>query len=206
MAGAESRRVETILERLREQTREAHERLEGEVDLLRDDLTRADYANWLACLYAFLRPWERLVEAASPRAAALLADRRRSALIERDLAVFGLDREALRRLPMCGRLPQIDSFPRALGSMYVLEGSTLGGQVIARHVEPALGLAADRGSGYFRSGGRPVGPMWRAFQATLVEASSPETDATIIAAARETFEALYDWVCACPSLIRIPPA
>ena len=37
-----------------------------------------------------------------------------------------------------------------LGAMYVMEGSTLGGQLIARHVELVLGLTAGQGNAHFR--------------------------------------------------------
>ena len=78
--------------------------------------------------------------------------------------------------------------------MYVLEGSTLGGAIIARHVERELGLQVDTGCAFFRSYGRNVGRMWKEFGARLLAVSGPETDEIIIASANRTFEGLRTWL------------
>ena len=85
-----------------------------------------------------------------------------------------------------------------LGSMYVIEGSTLGGAVIAQAVERNLGLSAGTGCAYFRSYGRETARMWKSFGAVLLAASSPETDDLIVGAAKTTFAVMQDWLCETP--------
>ncbi len=92
-------------------------------------------------------------------------------------------------------LPSISSRPEILGAAYVLEGSTLGGQIIARHLEETLGLRDGCGYRYFRSYGPDVGAQWKAFRAELLRASSATNDPVIVRAARETFEILHRWFC-----------
>ena len=94
-----------------------------------------------------------------------------------------------------GPLPNAEA---VLGSMYVVEGSTLGGAMIARDVENRLGLTAETGCAYFRSYGRNVAAMWKSFGAVLMEASSPEADDLIVGAAQDTFTVMHDWLCETP--------
>lgn len=55
----------------------------------------------------------------------------------------------------------------ALGALYVLEGASLGGRVIARHVADALALTPDTGLAFFCGYGDATGEMWRRFGAAL---------------------------------------
>jgi heme oxygenase len=93
-------------------------------------------------------------------------------------------------------LPDLSSFPRAVGCMYVLEGATLGGQVVLRQVRAALGVDAASGASFFAGYGSRNGAMWQAFLAFLgaLRFDARETNHTI-AAACETFEGLERWMC-----------
>lgn len=82
----------------------------------------------------------------------------------------------------------------AFGAMYVVEGSTLGGSVIARHVERALGLRPETGCVYFRSYGSATGRMWKAFRTRLMAMSSPAVDDVIVGSAQRTFGVMQSWL------------
>lgn len=117
--------------------------------------------------------------------------RRKAGPLARDLQALGLDAAEVEALPRLGfHLPDRAS---AYGAMYVLEGSTLGGALIARDVARALGVDAPRA--YFASYGPALGPMWKAFQARLLALSHPATDDAVVAAAERTFAALQGWLC-----------
>ncbi len=73
-----------------------------------------------------------------------------------------------------------------LGAWYVMEGSTLGGRFIARHVETVLGLEPGVGDAYFRGHGEATGGLWRETTA-LVAAMPDELSDVLIAAAKRTF-------------------
>ena len=73
-----------------------------------------------------------------------------------------------------------------LGAMYVVEGSTLGGQYIARHVEAVLGLAPGQGDAYFRGHREKTGSLWREILAEI--AAVPDEEASeVIETARRVF-------------------
>jgi heme oxygenase len=79
--------------------------------------------------------------------------------------------------------------------MYVVEGATLGGTVIARYVERRLGLSRHNGCLYFRCYGAEVRPMWIAFGTRLVATCGPADHDAVVAAACRTFEVLRIWLC-----------
>ena len=93
-------------------------------------------------------------------------------------------------------LPPAQTRTEILGVAYVLEGATLGGQFISRHLEQTLGFSGGQGYRFFRSYGPEVGPRWQAFRAELARASSPETDDIIVAAAQSGFDSLHAWFAA----------
>jgi heme oxygenase len=81
----------------------------------------------------------------------------------------------------------------ALGSLYVMEGSTLGGQVISRILDRSPDLIGR--VRYFDPYGPRTGAMWRAFRAGLRGRVAAGADRrSIVAAAVQTFELLEDWL------------
>ena len=89
------------------------------------------------------------------------------AWLDADLRHLRLSDAGLQGLA-CANFPQaIASRSDAFGVLYVLEGATLGGQIIARRLQAALGVTASTGGRFFQSYGPDVGPNWRRFVAML---------------------------------------
>ncbi len=89
------------------------------------------------------------------------------AWLDADLRHLGLLDDGLQGLPCAGLPPAITGRSEAFGVLYVLEGATLGGQIIARRLHAALGVTASTGGRFFQSYGPDVGPSWRRFVAML---------------------------------------
>lgn len=184
----------TVLERLRAETRPAHDRIERDFDLTGRTGSRENYRALLERFYGFHVAWEAAVEP-------LIADgdffhpRRKVSLLVRDLQLLGLSVLEIDALPRCAPLMPLSSPAAAFGAMYVVEGSTLGGAVIARHVERSLGLGPETGCAYFGSYGAATGRMWTGFRNRLLRLSSPEADEVIVASAQRTFEVMQGWLC-----------
>ena len=179
-----------ILLRLKTETRDSHLRVERDLGVMNPDLNLPEYRTLVSRLYAFHLWWEPLVSLLL-NDEAFFGPRRKLGLLKRDLEILGA--------PLPGRPARsglaLRTAQDALGSLYVLEGSTLGGQLIAQHVEAALGLAHGEGSAYFRSYGKTVAERWREFQARLLAMSSPGADDAMVVAASATFDHLHDWLC-----------
>lgn len=186
-----------ILSHLKERTRPQHERVEQRLPLLRDDLSTEAYRDLLTRFHGFYAPLEARLCAVRGWDGVGVdpAGRLKTPLLRRDLVVLDVDADAL---PRCPALPDVDTLARALGAMYVLEGATLGGQLIRRHLARTLDLSPDRGCAFFASYGDRVGPMWKTFGAALSTWADahPQEEDEIVDAAAQTFTRLDAWLAA----------
>lgn len=185
-----------LLERLRHESRPHHVRLEEVVGL---PASLAAHHARIRAFFGFVQPWEKTLRA-SPHAS-LLAGRERTPWLLADLRHAGLDEADIAALPRCddADLPSVSSLPAILGALYVFEGSSLGGQIISRHLETALGLRDGEGYRYFRGHGAETPARWLAFRTLLAAHSTPASDDQIVAAAQDTFTRLRRWLAPQPA-------
>ncbi|MBC8012307.1 MAG: biliverdin-producing heme oxygenase, partial [Burkholderiales bacterium] len=123
------------------------------------------------------------------------AARRKMPRLEQDLVALGQTAEELTRLPRCAELPELDTLPQVLGCLYVIEGATLGGQVITRHLLATHGITPETGGAFFAGYGAETGPQWQAFGAMITTAAERlGGENEIIASANRTFETLARWL------------
>lgn len=175
--------------RLRAATAAAHEALEDALDLLRLPLDAQRFRRVLAGFHGFHRAWEPAIARRLPAA---LVPRPRLPLIEQDLRALGWGDAELGAIALCAPAAALaDSADSALGSLYVLEGSTLGGRVIMRQVGAAA-WCPPQGLRYFDPYGAETTARWRA---TLVHLADARGDSDrIVAGAVRTFEMLREWL------------
>lgn len=176
---------------LRRETASDHEAVEGSIPLMTDDLDIRRYVAVLEQLYGIVVAWEELVAEVSPDwLHDIRIPRRRQEMLRGDLAYFGVEIDH----PPAPTLPLIRSQSELLGAMYVMEGSTLGGQLIARHVERVLHLEPGAGDAYFRSHGDKTGTMWKEF-CTVLRERIPDAEADdAVRSAKEMFRAFGIWM------------
>lgn len=176
----------SVMARLRSATAAAHARLDASIGLERMCAPR-----YAAVLRALARA-HGLVEAALlPHAAPLrrfdydLAARSKRAWLDADLrdldvAPASSDRATWRSLALA----------EAFGAVYVVEGATLGGRVIARELASAPFLPEALGRRYFSGYGADTASAWRGTRRTIeaFEAwTSGAFTAEIVAGANATF-------------------
>ncbi len=186
--------VPLILSRLRAETRAEHEAIEADLDLTGGGLTRDRYRRILERFYGFYAPLEHAIRAVGGWADRDLEldARRKGPLLEADLRTLGVD--APTALPLCDDLPPHVTPADCFGCLYVLEGSTLGGQFISRHVQHALGVTPATGGRFFHGYGDKTGEMWQSFRASVTGfVVSPADQDAAVAAAKDTFQKLHRW-------------
>lgn len=186
-----------ILQRLKRDTRSHHEQIEDILDLPTRLRSRDSYRSVLVQFYGFYAPVEAALDMVDGLSLALddVTARWKTALIADDLGALGVGADALNVLPRCADLPRLPDVAHAFGCLYVLEGATLGGQVIARQIFDALDITGASGGAFFAGYGSETGLMWRTFGAKLsAYATTPEREASIIAAATQTFGAFAHWL------------
>jgi heme oxygenase (biliverdin-IX-beta and delta-forming) len=181
-----------LLLQLKQETLSHHESLERHLQLLRPELNLEDYRILLESFYGFYAPWEqRAVLSLQQALPGFFDERRKTPLLERDLRFLGSDPAAIKE---CPSLPATDSLLALLGSLYVLEGATLGGQILSRHFARQLNLCSEGGCSFFSSYGSAVGRRWRSFCELLASYSSPDNDTVIVQSAVQTFCCLGKWL------------
>ena len=185
-----------LLPRLRRCTAPLHDEIEA---LLRLEapMPLARYGRILRGFHEFLQLWEQRVRHALPESLRPWFDaRRRAPFAARDLRALALPEDPAMRA--AARASQhrlrLDSPAAALGSLYVLEGSALGGQVLTPMLHARHGLTPEHGTAYFHGFGARTGAMWREFrQLAQAQAGADEADrAAACRAAVQTFQALIE--------------
>jgi len=182
--------------RLRKATERAHQRLERRVDVKSRFANPLAYKKYLALTYGFCAGIEQQLSAEFFGAA--LPDyesRRKLPLLTRDLALQGVTAEDLHLIPICPNLPTSSDISVGFGSLYVLEGATLGGRTLLPLVESRLGLTASSGAAYLASYGNQTSERWQEFSAAIdAWCRPPERFARAARSAVETFTALERWL------------
>lgn len=86
------------------------------------------------------------------------------------------------------------SVPFALGFMYVMEGSKLGGKVIFKHIHRSLGYTESSGAGYLAGYGAGTSGHWKNFL-LLLSAYAVENDCEeeIIEGAMFAFSSIHEY-------------
>ncbi|GLY31791.1 biliverdin-producing heme oxygenase [Kineosporia sp. NBRC 101731] len=182
------------IEALRTATRATHERLDALVDLRAWD--QATHRWWLQRMLGLHEPLERDLgswydgHAASGEDAPDVPSRRRAGAIASDLRSLGLTDEEVRNLPRSPLPPAPTTRGQALGRLYVLDGSALGGSVIARHAV-ANGVPHDACTSLAHDPGRIA--SWRETKA-LLDDLTPAELAEAVLAASELFAVFEAWL------------
>lgn len=183
----------SILQRLKQETLPLHQQLEQRVDVFSCLQSLAAYRELLVAFYGFYSPLEQTLAQFEWQALGLdWAQRRKVPNLILDLQRLNVE---VAKLAQCKQLPVLPDSASAIGCLYVLEGATLGGQIIQRELAAGLQITADNGAAFVNSYGAQVGSMWAAFREAVVNfATSREREDRMVRAAQDTFQKFDDWL------------
>lgn len=174
--------------KIKEATKEAHQQLEKKVVLkMKGIRSNADYADVLKHFYAYFSEVEKAIK---PFITADVlpdyAERRNSVYLKADIEELG---SSVDELPEAVA-PQITNTVEALGALYVMEGSIMGGPII---VQMLAKYGVDKGVSFFSGYGESTGQMWGKFVGVMnAQAETEEQQAQAIRVADETFSRFGD--------------
>ncbi len=179
----------SLRQSLRESTSEIHARLhlhDGFAAIQNGTIDLGAYRSLLVRLYGFHVSFEAAVGGASDRSNWLLDD----------LAAVSLGGHTTpETIPRCTALKSFDTTAQQLGALYVVEGSTLGGRHLARHLDRLLGTTGSAGRRFFLGRGADTSAAWNAFLARLTSpAMTPAEQGEAVAAAVATFDIFQQWL------------
>jgi heme oxygenase (biliverdin-IX-beta and delta-forming) len=152
--------------------------------------TKEDYVRMLNWLYGFYAPMEDLIRKhLTPDSLPDIDRRCRAEYLLWDIRESGVPNPEYEK---CRELPTIYSADQAIGALYVLEGSTLGGRIIAGMIQGQLG--ADAPTTYFNGYGEENIRMWQVYKDFLDKPRTVEQQTAIIDAAKATFITFKNWI------------
>lgn len=178
-----------LSERLKTSTKEIHARLEKGLILRIKNLNSGeDYNSLLHIFYGFYQPLNNLCETHKfPQNVDVSTHSAHVQLLENDLTAMG------KRNPEKNYFikPEITDYLHALGALYVMKGSMLGGKVISEMIRKKLGEMPDS---FFTSGGNEVSTTWQSFKQSIDSINDPDQQDSVVQGALNTFESFGDWI------------
>jgi len=156
-AGQHASEHESIPARLQRITHAAHTRINQHPMLA--GLTKLGYplrryTNLLARYFHIYTSIERSIEQCIAGTALSLGYNKKLPWLINDLQYFGIDPEDPEHYPSCPlAFPLPANCGSLIGTLYAVEGATLGGQVISRHLRETLALTSTTGACFFNGYG-----------------------------------------------------
>jgi heme oxygenase len=176
-------------EELKKRTAAAHQDLERKmIPHLKKIGSKLDYIRLLDYLFRYYHPLEKQIESyLSPDQRLVHTSRIREDLkqLDQDYSLSG-NPDA--------DVPVISSAAGALGVLYVLEGSSLGGQIITKMLSKQLNLDTGKGFSFYNPYADTTGERWKSFRDQLDRSRTDQENEEIILAANETFLSLNRWI------------
>jgi heme oxygenase (biliverdin-IX-beta and delta-forming) len=181
--------ADAFLKALRERTADAHKQLEqmpGSVSITDPAVTKQEYGSYLSRMLQVMHATEQEIFPLLHGIIPDLSERKKSQLAAADLGFIG-HRTQCSNFQFSGGTKF--SVPFALGILYVIEGSTLGGRIILKNISAALQLDENHGASYFAGYGAQTGVRWKTFIDAMVSYEAEHNCGDeIIAGARFGFE------------------
>lgn len=180
-----------FLSDLKMQTSDSHKKLEElpvSMSIMSPEMKIEDYTYYLSLMHDVHNDTEGLIFPFFSDAMVDLEQRRKKHLIENDLSFLNFKKNNAEKVFQTEGI----STAFALGILYVVEGSTLGGRFILKNVSKFPELSGDQGVSYFNGYGEKTGSFWKAFLAFLSEYEQEHNcgDA-IIEGAVYAFDSIY---------------
>ncbi|RZF59702.1 biliverdin-producing heme oxygenase [Sphingobacterium corticibacterium] len=168
--------------KIKETTKVGHQETEKKVVLRIKGISNdADYVELLKCFYAYFHAVEKAIAPYIEKVLPDYRERRNSSYIKADIEALGGTTD---ELPVA-IAPEVNDAVQAMGALYVLEGSIMGGPYIVQMLQKK---GIEKGFSFFSGYGAESGQKWGSFTAVLNALPENELDKVkAIDTANETF-------------------
>lgn len=181
-----------IRERIKTETAQNHKDVEAvgySGQIMSGRLSLAEYKKLiitnLVLNKAFETQWSSL--AFDVPAELMLEQRRKTASLEKDAALLGVTVPAISDITF-----PADTYEAFMGSLYVFEGSTLGGAIIHKQLKQNPNLNELEGFHFYSCYGDRLGMLWKVFLDHLSQIEDTAKVDEAIEAAKNTFDTTKD--------------
>lgn len=186
-----------LSEKLKEETKTYHHQTEvALIGRIKAISNKDDYALLLKMFYGYFGGLEEHIDAAIDTT--LMDDyhqRRKTSAIAEDLQALNAD---VPTVANGDNLPSITNHLQALGALYVIEGSTLGGKIISKMIAQKLDPSHSDALSFFNSYGDDTMNMWNSFKDKMNSQAQTEAEQAVVTeTANSTFRHFADWIARC---------
>lgn len=181
-----------ITERLKIETKENHDYTE-EIGYSKEIMSRTlnieQYKELIAKQYVIHKYLEEQISQVQEINALTninLSERSKLPLLENDLKILSVNDADKYNVDTDFKISNLN---QALGAMYVIEGSTLGGSIIIKTLKRNDNLESIESFNYYGCYGEEVRNKWMEFQSILIDnAKTTDDENEIVEAAKKTFD------------------
>lgn len=162
--------ADMAMQRFKHSTAELHSQVESALNPTLRFGTRAAYGQLLRRLRPFYVTIEQMLATLSWSAIGFdFESRRKAPLLTADLSALGEPIEDAReaRSPVEIAYPVLMDLASGFGTLYVLEGATLGGRVLRKVIRANLDIDCSNGGSFYEGYGDDTQTRWREFGAAL---------------------------------------
>ncbi len=181
---------QSILDKVKQETKLLHQGMHQH-PLMLNLLSHTSSIELYQCLLCAYYDLYRQIEAQLVEAIPHLniefdyASRTKLPWLEQDLKFFGIKPTPTPTLDLA--LGNINDLSEFIAILYVIEGSTQGGQVLAKQLQSRLGISPESGGRFFSAYGESTALMWENFKQFAEKSAESCDEATTIVMAKTTF-------------------
>jgi len=184
-----------LRQRLKKETKHLHDKIEQTLLLKKisqQEITLSEYQLLIQKFYAFITPCETLINLLTCKL--IIKNRKKTFWLEQDLFALKISNNNNSKIPIYPDLPPLFKHEQVLGYLYVMEGATLGAQIITKMLKTQLNITRDQGGRFFHGYGNKTKLMWDDFCFDLRLINQIDQQNKIINSAIDTFNRLYEWM------------
>ena len=184
-----------FLNNLRSQTLHLHTQLEqlpASIKLTSSNLLIEDYIHYLQLMQPVIYHTEQYIFPLIKDVIDDVDERKKYQLLQNDLNYLQAKNSSAQFIFNTDKETDV-AF--ALGIMYVIEGSTLGGRIILKNVQQVLGLNENNGASYFAGYQQKTSSLWKRFLDMLSSyQTTNKKEQKIIAGANAAFTSIFNFM------------
>jgi heme oxygenase len=184
-----------LRKRLKEETKSLHDKIEQTFllkKILEKEISLSEYQLLIKKFYGFITPCEDFIS--SVKCKSVIENRKKKPWLQQDLRALNISINDDTKIPRCIDLPVLSEHEHVLGYLYVMEGATLGGQIITKMLKTQLQITQEEGGRFFYGYGDETKMMWNDFCLFLCRINDTEQQNMVIHSASNTFNQLYKWM------------
>jgi heme oxygenase len=179
-----------VMTTLKESTMDLHKEIEQHMPVFRKDFDKNKYQELLKKMHSFYKPFENSIQTSleTQGQGEFYKERYKTPQIEADLKSLNTEPMSFAQPEM----PTMNSLAAVAGALYVIEGSSLGGQIICKYLKENLALAPEQ-IHFFQGYGPLTGKRWQEFQKWVGTLDFNEEETKVaVASARDTFKSMMN--------------